>query len=943
MSEQPKKKKSLVGRILKWTGITLLLLIITIVVLPFVFKGKLIEIAKAEVNKNVNAKVDWGEFDLSLFSSFPDFRFSIQDVRVSGIGEFENDTLAKIPTLKLDLNLMSVISGDNYEINSVYLERPRILAKVLANGKANWDIAKPSTDSAGKPAAEEPSKFKMTLEHFEIKDGYVVYDDASMNVRTVLDSLNHELSGDFTQDNFLMETETSVGRFTQVYEGIAYLNKARLQLNADVDMDMKNMKFTLKDNEVNVNELGLGVAGYFAMPGDDYEMDMKFNAKQAEFKNILSLVPAVYTKDFANVKTAGKLSLDGYVKGTYSEAKNTMPGYGVNLNIADAMFQYPSLPKSVTGINIDVKVDAPSGEPDKMVIDAKKIAMNIGGNPINGKLLVTTPVSDANIDGAVSGKLNLATIRDVIPMEQGEELNGMIDVDVKMSGRMSTIEKGEYEKFNASGQADVQGLRYKAEGTPEMNINAMTMRFTPQFVELPKFDAKIGNSDVQADGRVDNFMQYLFKDQLLKGAFNMRSGTMDLNQFAGGESTAEAKPAQPAEAPSEMSVVEVPSNIDFTLNVNIAKLLYDKLVMQNVSGGVVIRESKAQLSDLKMDALGGKLAVGGTYSTQDRTKPSVDFNLDVTDLDIQQTVKTFNTVEKLAPISKSARGRFSTTLNFATLLDMKMSPVMNSIDAKGRLSTKQVEVEAFEPLKKLDEALKMNKFKKIVLQDVQPIGFRVKDGRVRLDPFNFKMGNIAAEMQEGSTGLDQTISYRWNLAIPRSEFGGAANTTLNNLTSEASKQLGKPVTLSDKVNVAVLFGGTVTEPTVKVSLKEAAANLKEDIKEIGKEIVKEKIDDAKEKARAEADKILKDAQAQADKIKADAAVAAQKVKDEGYKKADEIEKSAKNPLEKIAKKKLADETRKQADAAAKKVTDEANQKADGVMAEARKKADEKLK
>ena len=529
MSNQPKKKKSLLRRILKWSGITFVLLLITIIILPFIFKDKLIAMLKEEVNKNVNAKVDWGDFDLSLFSSFPDFRFTINNVRVSGINEFEKDTLANIPLLKLDLNLMSVISGDQYKVNSIYLENARLKARVLKDGKANWDIAREDSTAAKTPESAEPSKFKLALKSLEIKNGYIVYDDASLDVLTILDGMNHTLSGDFTQDNFLMETQTTIERFTQEYGGMAYLKKAKVDLKANLDMDMKNWKFTFKENEVTINELGLGIDGYFAMPGDDYDMGMTFKAKQTEFRNILSLMPAVYTADFKDVKTSGKLTLDGYLKGIYSEKKNTMPGYGVNLQIADGMFQYPSLPKSVTGINIDLKVDAPSGDPDKMVIDAKKFAMNIGGNPVAGNLHVESPVSDALINGAVNGKINLATIRDIVPLEKGDELNGIISANVKMAGRMSMIDKGEYDKFQASGTLGIADMIYKTKDMPETSIKAMDLNFSPKFVELTKLDSKIGKSDIRADGRIDNLLQYLFKDQLLKGNFNMNSSLMDLN------------------------------------------------------------------------------------------------------------------------------------------------------------------------------------------------------------------------------------------------------------------------------------------------------------------------------------------------------------------------------------------------------------------------------
>src|SRR6478672_11790679 len=102
---------------LKWTGITFLILIVAAVAAPFLFKDKLVQLVKDQANKNLNAKVDFGDFDLTLFSSFPDFRFKIQNVSVANIAPFAGDTLAYIKELSFDLNIKSVISGDKYQIN----------------------------------------------------------------------------------------------------------------------------------------------------------------------------------------------------------------------------------------------------------------------------------------------------------------------------------------------------------------------------------------------------------------------------------------------------------------------------------------------------------------------------------------------------------------------------------------------------------------------------------------------------------------------------------------------------------------------------------------------------------------------------------------------------------------------------------------------------------
>lgn len=941
MSKEPKKKKSLFRRILKWTGITFLLLIIFIIAAPFLFKKQIVQFVKDTANEQLNAKVNFGEFDLTLFSSFPDFSLSVDSVSVANIGDFEGDTLLYAKNLTVGLNLMSVINGDKYEIHTISIDQPRIKASVLKDGKASWDIAKPSTDTT--KAVEDTvasAPFKMGLEKFEIKNAYIVYDDASLDCKAELYNMNYNLKGDFTSDNFLIEMLLEVERFSVNYGGIAYMNKVKTRIKMDIDADMPNFKFTMKENEFGFNELTLGLDGYFAMPKEGMDMDLKFKANQTEFKNILSLIPGVYTKDFASVKTSGALSLDGFAKGIYNDKK--MPAFGVNLKIKDAMFQYPSLPKSATNIQVDLLVDNKTGEPDATVIDLNKFHVELGGNSVDAKMHVSTPVSDANIKGEILAKINLATIKDVVPMEKTDDLNGMITADIKMKGRMSSIEKEHYEEFDAKGQLTVLDMNYK---TASLNyptqISKMYLNFTPKFVELSQFDAKIGKSDIALDGKIENFLQYALKDSLLKGSFNLQSSLLDLNELMSSTDTTKPAAASPADT-AAMSVFAVPSNLDVRLNASIAKMLYDKLTITNVSGSVAINNSKAIMDNLKLtiDELEGTMTMTGVYNTQNIKKPSVDLDLDISNFDITKTVATFNTVQKLAPIGKYAKGKFGTSLKFSSILDEHMSPVMNTLAGNGNLRTNSVTIEGFEAINKLADALKQEKYKKITLENVNA-NYEFKDGRVEVKEMPIKMGKITGKVK-GSTGFDQTIDYIWNLEIPRAEFGAAANAAAGSLLDQINKQTGAGIKMSETVKVKAIFGGTITKPVLKTDLFNGDKPIKEEIKEQVKELVNQGIDVAKQKAREEADKIMKDAQAQSDKIKADAAASANQIKTDGYAELDKAIEKEKNPLMKMALKAAAPTAKKEIDKKVAKILDDANKKADDVMVKAKAESDKKL-
>lgn len=928
-----KPKKSLFRRIMKWSGISLLLIIVLLIAAPFIFKDKIIAIVKEEANNNLNAKVDFGEFDLTLFSSFPDFRFKINKVSVIGVNEFAGDTLAYITTLSTDINLKSVISGGPYGVNSIVIDKARIFGTVLKNGKASWDIAKAGPDSAGAAPADTsaPSKFSVKLKEFKIKEAHIVYDDQQGGMYAKLENFNYELNGDFTQDNFVLNNLLDIAKTTFKMGGVAYLNEVHTHLKADLDMDMPKMKFTFKENEFSLNDLHLGFDGFVEMPDTNIKMDLKFHAKETEFKAILSLIPSVYSKDFASVKTAGKLTLDGYAKGTYNAAQ--MPAFGVNLSIKDAMFKYPSLPKSVNNINIDVKVLNPTGVLDATTVDVNRFHMELAGNPIDIAAHVKTPISDPGITADLKGTIDLSTMKDFIPTEKGDELSGIIKSDISVAGHMSSIDKKEYDKFKASGSLGIDKMNYKTASVAYLiQLNSMLLNFTTQYVELAKFDAKLGKSDIQASGKIENLLQYMFKDDLIKGSFAINSALMDLNELMGPPTptTAAATTTAAPTSTASTGVAAVPANIDFNLDAKIGKVIYTNLILDNMVGNVVVRNQKVDMTNLRMNTMGGALTVNGFYETSNIKKPTTGLNLKVENFDIQETFKSFNTVQKLAPVGQYAKGKFTATLeNFNTSLNDKMEPDLNAVKANGTFKTAKVNVGGFPPFVKLGEALKIEQLKSMDVDNLL-VNYQIKDGRVVMAPFDTKVANVPTNIS-GSTGFDQTIDYKWKMEIPKAMFGGAANSALNSLLAQGNAAAGTNVTVGDKIKVTALFGGTVMKPEVKTSLKDDA---KSTVATVTTQVVNNAID----KAAEEAQKILEDAKAQCEKQKAEAQANADKSKADGYAEADKLIEQASNPIAKIAAKKAAEVAKKKVDEKVAKIVSDADAKCQQTIADAQAKA-----
>jgi hypothetical protein len=880
-------------KLLKWIAIILGILLIILISVPFLFKDKIIAIVKQEANKNLNAKFDFADLDLSLIRNFPNLSIQIEKLSIINFAPFTGDTLIYAGSLGLTVDVMSVIKGSQIEIKRVRIDDPVMNFLVNKAGVPNWDIAKASKEPE---KASEPSAFKGRLQKYSISNGIIVYDDQTMPFRLRLEGVNHTGNGDFTQDLFTLSTKSEIKKADMLYGGVPYISKAKAEILADLEMDMKNMKFTFKDNKINLNELELGLNGWIAMPDTNIDMDLKYSAAKTDFRNFISMIPAVYSESFKDVKSSGKMAFSGYIKGRFNGA--SMPGFGIILNIDNGMFQYPSLPSAVKDVFVDLKVDNADGNPDHTFINLSKFHMSMNNDPFDAKLILKTPVSDPDIDAFMKGKIDLSGIQKLVPLEKGTSLSGIITADVTMKGRMSSVEQKKFDQFNASGNFGITGMKYSsADSKQPVIIKTMQLAFTPQVVNLSSFSSNVGKSDFAATGTLDNFIAYALKDEMLRGTINLNSKLIDLNEFMGGESTTATQDT------TQLSVIDVPGNIDFTLSANVGTLVYQNLNITNARGKVVIRDKAIRMQDVVMQLLDGSMSLSGGYSSADIKRPNFDFTINAKDFDIQKTVASFESVQKMAPVAKNCMGKFSVSMSAKSDLDSKMSPVMNTLAGAGKLTTGTIVITNFPVFNKVADALKMESWKKVTMPPVSP-SFKFVNGRVFVDPFDINVNGIKATVA-GSNGFDQTIDYTMSTQIPRSTFGGAANSVLEGLLSKANSK-GANVSVGDVIPVGIKIGGTVTNPTVSTDLNTMGAKMMDNLKDQAAAAAEKLKAEAEAKAREEADKLKKEAEAKLNTEKAKAQAEADRLKKEAEAKA----KAQADSLKKAGEKKAQDELKK---------------------------------
>lgn len=915
-------------RILQFLFLLLVLVLAAAFILPQLYRDEIMAKIKEEANKNLNATLEFRDLNLSLFSSFPALEVGLEGLSLKGIEDFEGRELIAVEDLSAAIDVLSLIQGEAYQINEISAQGVELDLLILPDGRANFDIMKESEAPVDTAPAAESSPFQIALQSYRVEGLHLRYVDQQGEMYFELKNLNHQGQGDFTEKVVALKTFTEVAAVEFAMEGIKYLHRVQAESQFDFKLDQEAFRFDFGENYLTMNGLRMNFEGWLAMPEEQIDMDLRFKSENSEFKSVLSLIPQFFYQDFEGLKSSGQFDFQGAIKGTYDGVAERYPGFDLGLQVRNGSFQYPDLPGTLEEMQADLKINNASGNPDDTRIKLSQLLVKLDQSQFRAALDLKTPLSDPDFAFMLNGKLDLASLTRLVPLE-GYKFKGIINSDLSAKGRASFIETEQYDAVQAQGTATAENLYIGGDSLDmELNMPIAQLSLKPQTAELSKATLLVGQSDLNFSGRLDNLLAYALGDSILKGDLNLSSSYLRMADFME-ESSAEASTSA-ADSAAPLEVVRLPQDLKIAFKAKIDSLDYDSLMIRNIDGSFDLEGGVASLNKVQMDMLEGRMLVSGTYDSRPEI-PEFDFDLAIQDFSFRRSYDQIGMVQSLAPVMANTTGNYSTNLHFFSRLGADMSPDLNSIAASGRLNTSDL-ITSGSYLSQLATYLNNPKYQQLNVKPIN-LSFEIKDGRVEVEPFDMNIGGQKATAG-GSSGLDQSLDFKVDTELP--------------LSAVKAKSLVAPFESLgiSKVPFSLLIGGELTKPTIKPSFGDLGSQLKNKVKEqistvvdSAKTRVKDELNKQKEKlikeAEAQGDRLVAEARQQGERLKSEAATQAKRIREEGEKAAQKIlSEAGNNPLKKVAAERLAEETRKQANQKADKLEQEANKQANALVSKA---------
>jgi uncharacterized protein involved in outer membrane biogenesis len=559
-----------------------------------------------QVEKSLGRSIQVQKVGISFFP-FLGMRFTGLEISNTTREGFSTKPFVSLDEFLLKVNLLSLLEK-RLDINRIVLRGPRILVEVDKNGKYNFDdlavVAKDTTKKAPQAAPQAAAlPIPLTLRHFIIENGAVMYDDRKSGMRVAAGAINQRVDVSMDRDlkNIRTTGELKVADISFMSKEVKKpLSGLTVTFSHDLRVDLPAGVLTINQVRASFQKVFVSLNGKVSDFNTAPVLDLAVRTDSLSIADIVAEVPASLAPEIAKIKASGMVQALINIQGQVKPA--VMPAVRGHIIVRNGLIQYADLPQSINGMNADIAFTENS-------VDITDFAMNLGKNPVRIKALVQdfkAPQVDAQVDASV----NLGELKDVIKMPQGNGMSGSIEAHVTAKGRINPAAPA---SMDVKGGIRCAGITLHTPALIKPLVLNGNIGFTPKSID-PDLTATIGASIVKLKASVTDFLTLALPAAQQKTAprpkvnFSVASSLLDANEMLpkpAAQTAAAQKPA-PAASGREGPIMVAPlPGVDMNGTIAIDRMRYTDMELTNVTGKI------SSVNDVMTVTLKARLLGGG--------------------------------------------------------------------------------------------------------------------------------------------------------------------------------------------------------------------------------------------------------------------------------------------------------------------------------------------
>ena len=784
-------------KLILW-GLLIIILLIVIAgaaIAIFLPREKVKEMALERISTALNRKVTIEDISVSFWGGLG---VNLEGIKVSNPEGFEWSQFLEAKSLDIKLKIWPLLRKD-IRVDRLILAEPRIGLLKTRSGQINYifgviDSLTPPPMKDKIPEETKAAAIAISFENFSIENGVIEYIDDSLETGVSVFGLSlksklsnpaemkYQLSGKLGTDSIKINKAGAVYpviKLASSYNAVIDLNKKQAVVS-NTEVELNNLKFDIKAGIPNTKTLDF--------------VNLELTSEDISIEKLLKQLPAEYRTLAASYNPTGNIKLNAAIK--YNAKAKESVNYSGTADIADLKAFLPDIPGefNISSAGIEFKND---------YLNLTINKASFGGNPLEGKVAIRG-FDSPGIEGRFKGQIDLAFLNQFLPETGNAKISGATTFDLAVTGPVKDL-----SRLKLSGIVKIKDGKYTAETLPEpIESFALDIKIQPDKIILNKMAVNFTTSDIALTGEIKNPLPYLMPGYQGEAEKPYLTFTASSNRFNTDKLFPEAVPGEgtnPADLPPDSLPALILPDINGSGKASVDTLIYCDVGFTDITGDINIKDRTIYISNAKGSAYTGKVTGEMSLDLRDFNNPKYTGQFDASQIEVNDFLDRFT------GLGGHLFGKIDMKGDFATS-GWEPEPIMNSLDMTGDAIINEARLVNFDLFKNLAEKLN---FKMPSEEDIRDMSskFKVKDGRVAFDAFNFvtRMGDWAVE---GSAGFDGSLDYSGTILLS------------DKISQDLMKQSGLVSTLAGllgdkktkRVKVPFKLGGSYTRPQVSVDL-----------------------------------------------------------------------------------------------------------------------------
>ncbi|WP_338376240.1 AsmA-like C-terminal region-containing protein [uncultured Flavobacterium sp.] len=477
--------KKMLFKILKISGITFVVSLLLLTLLPILFADTITEKVKVLANENLEGELNFKDSNLSFFKHFPSLTLTLDEFSLNGSIPFKNESLITAKEIGFGIDIPSMLFGSEAQIDKIFLENAKINVQVNKNGEANYNIYKSNATTASNDKSAS-----LNLKSIIIENSEIIYNDASTKILIDAKGFNYKGKGNLLDVNFSLTTSASIDDLNFTFDSNEYLKNKKVKADLITKINTNSLAFVFEKNDLIINKLPVEFRGFFNFLTNGYDMDFNLKTENSNLEDLFTALPAEYISWKSETQMKGTTSASFSLKGKYIASENLSPNVEFKINVREGFVKNNKAPYPIENIYLNLETQLPNLDINHLKVQLDSLYFDVNKNKLSAILKSEGFGKKINIDTKIKSKIDLKTLSDALQIPN-MKITGNLDTDIVSKGvynaeeKKFPITKGYFNVTNGSLKTTyypkpIEKINFKADlNCPTSDFKDASLKISP--------------------------------------------------------------------------------------------------------------------------------------------------------------------------------------------------------------------------------------------------------------------------------------------------------------------------------------------------------------------------------------------------------------------------------------------------------------------------------